>query len=182
QSLPGIPANLVAVAWILAGGVAVTLAAVALLPWRMWKEILRATGFLWTYAAAAVLAASTATNLTESLWRPTSRLTFSLVRLFLRPFVADMVVQPQTLRLGTHRFAVTIADQCSGLEGIGLLLAFAVVWLVLFRQEVRFPHALTLIPAGLVCLFLLNAARISALILIGDAGASDIAMGGLDSH
>jgi len=77
---------------------------------------------------------------------------------------------------------VTIADQCSGLEGIGLLLAFAVVWLVLFRNEVRFPHALALIPAGLVCLFLLNAARIAGLVLIGDAGARDIAKGGFHSQ
>jgi exosortase E/protease (VPEID-CTERM system) len=182
EGFPGIPTDLISAAWVASGAASVSFAALAILPWILWKDTVRVTGFLWTYALAAAVAASAAIPLTEGLWRPASRLTFTLVQLFLRPFVAQMAVYPEILRLGTPRFAVTIADQCSGLEGIGLLLAFSIVWLVLFRDEVRFPHALALVPAGLVCLFLLNAVRIAALILIGDAGARDIAMGGFHSQ
>jgi len=182
QSLHGLPTELVSAAWLLAAAAAIVLAALAVLPWRLWKAIVHATGLLWTYALAAAVAASVATSFTRSLWGPASRVTFGLVRLFLRPFVTDMVVQPEALRLGTHRFTVVISDECSGLEGIGLLLVFAIVWLMLFRREVRFPHALALVPAGLVSLFLLNGLRIAALVLIGDAGARDIAIGGFHSQ
>jgi len=63
-----------------------------------------------------------------------------------------------------------------------LILIFGVVWLWLFRSECRFPQALLLIPAGLFVIFLLNALRIAALILIGNAGASRIALGGFHSQ
>jgi exosortase E/protease (VPEID-CTERM system) len=59
---------------------------------------------------------------------------------------------------------------------------FAVVWLWLFRDEIRFPRSLAVIPAGVVVLFLLNAVRIAALILIGHGGAPDIAIGGFHSQ
>jgi exosortase E/protease (VPEID-CTERM system) len=86
------------------------------------------------------------------------------------------------MMIGTGSFKVEIADQCSGFEGAGLILAFGVVWLCLFRKECRFPQALLLIPAGVVVMFLLNAARIAALILIGSAGAREIAIGGFHSQ
>ena len=75
-----------------------------------------------------------------------------------------------------------IAATCSGLEGIGLILAFGAAWLWLFRREFRFPHALLLIPASVVVIFLMNALRITALILIGAAGAPGVAMGGFHSQ
>ena len=62
------------------------------------------------------------------------------------------------------------------------MIAFGIVWLLLFRKESRFPQALVLIPAGVVLIYLLNAARIAALILIGDAGAERIALGGFHSQ
>lgn len=62
------------------------------------------------------------------------------------------------------------------------MLAFGTMWLVLFRRECRFPQSLVLIPAGIVVLFLLNAVRIAALVLIGNAGATQIAAGGFHSQ
>jgi exosortase/archaeosortase family protein len=52
----------------------------------------------------------------------------------------------------------------------------------LFRREFRFPHALLLIPASMVVIFLMNALRLTALILIGAAGAPGVAMGGFHSQ
>ena len=120
--------------------------------------------------------------LSRALWEPSARLTFHLVQLLLGPLVPEMVIQPAVLRIGTHRFTAIISPECSGLEGVGLLLVFGVLWLWLFREESRFPQSLLLLPAGIVALFLLNAARIAVLILIGHAGAREIAIGGFHSQ
>jgi exosortase E/protease (VPEID-CTERM system) len=62
------------------------------------------------------------------------------------------------------------------------MLAFGILWLVLFRRECRFPRALLLLPAGVLVAFLLNSVRIALLILIGNAGAETIALGGFHSQ
>ena len=45
-----------------------------------------------------------------------------------------------------------------------------------------FPAGAALVPAGVVVMYLLNAVRIAALILIGSAGAREIAVGGFHSQ
>jgi exosortase E/protease (VPEID-CTERM system) len=62
------------------------------------------------------------------------------------------------------------------------MLVFSIAWLWYFRREFRFPHALLLIPAGMLVIWLSNAVRITALILIGVAGARDVAAGGFHSQ
>ncbi len=84
--------------------------------------------------------------------------------------------------ISTHRFSVQISEVCSGLEGMGLILAFTIAWLTLFRREYRFPSALILIPIGLVVIFSLNVVRIAALVLIGNAGFPDVAIYGFHSQ
>jgi exosortase E/protease (VPEID-CTERM system) len=180
--LPAYNPNLVSAVWIFAAAAAIVSAALAFLPWQVWSDLRRITGSLWVYAAAAAGLTCAAASTFRSLWGPASRATFHMVQLFLTPFVRDMVIQPAALRIGTHRFTVVIANECSGLEGIGLLLVFGFMWLVLFRNEARFPQALVLLPLGIVTLFLLNAFRITALILIGNAGARDIAAEGFHSQ
>jgi len=180
--LTGNAAKLAAIGWLCAAFLAAVSAALAFLPWNVWSGIAHATRMLWLYAAAAALFICSAASWMQSLWQQASWLTFQLVRLFLVPFVANIVVKPERMRIGTQGFTVKIEDACSGLEGIGLLLAFACLWLVLFRKQARFPQALLLLPLSIVALFLLNSARIAALILIGNAGARDIAMGGFHSQ
>ena len=75
-----------------------------------------------------------------------------------------------------------IAEVCSGLEGVGLMLAFCTAWLWFFRREYYFPRALVVIPLGVLAVFLLNAVRIAALILIGDAGYERVATVGFHSQ
>jgi exosortase E/protease (VPEID-CTERM system) len=72
--------------------------------------------------------------------------------------------------------------QCSGMEGLGLVLVFTVVWLWYFRKENRFPQSLLLVPCALGFVWLLNIVRICAIILIGNAGAPNIAMVGFHSQ
>ncbi len=171
-----------AAVWIVAGCAGIACGVLTFLPWNRWRGLLATGGPLWIYASFAIVAASVVGSLSRHLWLPASRVTFGMVRLLLQPFVAGVFVNPARLQLGTPRFHVIVAPECSGLEGAGLILAFGFVWLVLFHRECRFPQSLVLLPAGVVVLFFLNAVRIAALILIGDAGARQIAAGGFHSQ
>lgn len=171
-----------AAAWLAAGIAAVALAAFAALPARLWLNLAQGTGALWIYAALGSIAGCITANLSRSLWEPAARLTFAMVRALLAPFVSGVVTDPSRLMIGTSRFRVLIAPQCSGLEGAGLIVIFSVLALILFRRECRFPQALLLIPAGAIAVFLLNTVRLTALVLIGNAGARDIAIGGFHSQ
>jgi exosortase E/protease (VPEID-CTERM system) len=118
----------------------------------------------------------------DRLWEPTARLTFDLVAGALHPFIANLRADAGTLTLTANHFAVKIAEVCSGLEGIGLMLVFCGAWLVFFRKEYRFPRALLLVPAAVVLVFALNVARIATLVIIGEAGYPGIAQYGFHSQ
>jgi len=178
----GFPATSVTAIWLLAGFFGIILGAFAFVPRMLWARLLRDTGWLWAYTLLAVIFACIAGAYSRVLWVPSSRLTYTLVKSLLSLFVTGIIANPVTMHLGTAKFAVEIAPECSGYEGAGLILAFGVVWLWFFRDECRFPRALILIPAGVVLMYLLNAVRITSLILIGDAGATRIALGGFHSQ
>jgi exosortase E/protease (VPEID-CTERM system) len=180
--LPAAASNALVVVWFITGAAAIALAALAFCPARIWQKLARGTGSLWALALVAILFACVAGNYSRTLWAPASRLTFALAEAMLKPFTSAVVADPTTMNLGTPRFQVFIAPECSGFEGVGLMIAFGVAWLFLFRREIRFPQALLLIPVGVVLIYLLNAARLAALILIGDAGAERIALGGFHSQ
>lgn len=162
------------------------LAAAALLaglaPWNLWRRGAAAIGHRWLYAFGAALAATLAIVLSQNLWAPTAQITFDLVRLVLMPFVPALHADPATRIIGAPHFAVEVSQICSGLEGVGLILAFSTAWLIFFRAEYRFPRALLLIPAGVLLVFALNVLRIAALVLIGNAGHPDTAIFGFHSQ
>lgn len=174
--------NVLAASWIAVGCAGIVFGALALLPWKHWRKVLATGGPLWIYAFIAIVVAGVAGNLSRYLWQPASRVTFAMVRFLLQPLIDGVFVNPARMQLGTPRFHVIVAPECSGLEGAGLIFAFGVVWLLLFRSECRFPQSLALVPAGVVVLFLLNAVRIAALVLIGNAGGQRIAAGGFHSQ
>lgn len=177
-----VPADWIAVPWAISGMAAGILICLALFPATLWAELFRRTGSLWIYCLSASALACVIGAESQRLWEPASKLTFAMVRLILSPLFSQMILQPDRLRIGTERFTVIISPQCSGLEGVGLLLIFGLVWLFLFRDEIRFPQSLALLPIGVVLLFSLNAVRLAALILIGNAGAKEIAAGGFHSQ
>jgi exosortase E/protease (VPEID-CTERM system) len=178
----GVWDNWIALAWIASGVAGIVTATLFFLPPIYFREILPRTGRAWLYASAAACATPLFGLASARLWKPATALTFELVKFFLRPFVHVAVVDAATKTLGTAAFAVQIASGCSGMEGIGLMLVFGAVWLGFFHRDYRFPRALLLIPAGMVLIFLLNSLRIAALILIGNAGAPGIALGGFHSQ
>jgi exosortase E/protease (VPEID-CTERM system) len=175
-------ANTLVLFWALVGFLSLALAAVAIVPVAVWIDIFRSTGDAWIYGIVGGLVAMTLGSLAQRLWEPLSHWTLSLVAMMMRPFVPVLVVDPSTMMIGTPKFHEWIAPQCSGYEGMGLILAFSSAWLWFFRRQWRFPQALLLIPAGVAVIFLANAVRIAALLLIGNAGAPGIAEGGFHSQ
>jgi len=173
--------DLLALGWLTAGTGAILLGAIAFVAPAFWLRIARSCGYLWALAAAAAIAAGFGGNAMRALWPRATSLTFSIVELLLRPFGA-FTGDPVTNTIGTTTFSEQIAPACSGLEGIGLILAFTGAWLILFRRECRFPQALILLPVGVTVLFFLNSVRIAALMLIGQAGYVNIAEGGFHSQ
>jgi exosortase E/protease (VPEID-CTERM system) len=177
-----LPYSAIVVLWVIFGASAVLAASLAIMSWPLWRDAGRALGSTWLYAACVALLGIGAWQWSEHLWAPAAGLTFDLVRRILLPIIPTLSADASTRVLATDRFAVEITEVCSGLEGMGLMLAFTVAWLLYFRREYLFPRALLLIPAGLAAMFALNVLRIAALMLIGYAGFPDVASYGFHSQ
>jgi exosortase E/protease (VPEID-CTERM system) len=177
-----LPLGLVASLWLLCAAVALAAALAALAPLRLWILAARSLGSLWAFALITAGAGAAAMQWSQRLWAPTAGLTFELVARLLRPLLPELSVDPSTRILGTERFAVQISEVCSGLEGVGLMLAFCGAWLLYFRREYIFPRALLLVPAAVVVIFGLNVVRVAALMLIGSAGYPGVAAFGFHSQ
>ena len=180
---PGVSSpELLSLAWILAACATIASVALAYAPFQLWKTLLTQSGSApWLAVVVSGLGIS-AVRLSQSMWQSTADLTFKLVQLLLHPIIPTLTADPVRRLIRGRQFGVLISQECSGLEGIGLMLIFSLAWLWLYRREFRFPRAYLLIPAGVVTLYLLNAVRIAALLLIGDAGAREIAAGGFHSQ
>jgi exosortase E/protease (VPEID-CTERM system) len=178
----GLQTSLLAGGWFALGILAIALAIFAFAPPKLWWGAFRATGNVWVYALFAGILASLLGRASQFLWAPATQLTFVLVEAVLRLFITGTTADVGTSTIGTPSFSVEISPRCSGLEGAGLMIVMGVLWLWLFRRDFRFPRAFLLIPVGVGTLYLLNALRIVALILIGNAGAPDIATRGFHSQ
>ncbi len=190
----GLPGALPAVLWYAAGIGAIGLSGLAFVPLQLAWRLLRSTGFTWAFALTAAVIARLLTmgilggygaagdSALAIISKPATDLTFGLVNALLRLLLPNVVTNWSTMTIGTPSFNVTILPWCAGLEGTALMLVFSVAWLGFFRKEYRFPNALLLIPAGMLVIWLSNAARITALVLIGVAGAPDVAVGGFHSQ
>ncbi len=180
--------------WYATACLAVVLAACVFIPPSLAVRLVRSTGYAWFYAAIGGLISFRITTFfsigngavwdpsSTLSWKPAIDLTFDLVHAFLKALLPVVVADKATLTLGGPHFKVMILPWCAGFEGTALMLVFGITWLVFFRREFRFPRALLLIPAGMAVMWLSNAVRLTALILIGVAGAPRVAMGGFHSQ
>lgn len=169
-------------AWSVAAGATLATWAFHAFP-TIWKTP-TARGILESIAigvGVAVLAAS-AGWLSGRFWRSTAASTLAIVARILRLFDSAPVCQASDYIVGTSKFQVFIAPACSGYEGIGLSIVFLIVYLWLYRDDLRFPRSFVLFPIAAVLVWCLNAARIAALIVIGDRISPAIALGGFHSQ
>ena len=114
-------------------------------------------------------------------WRWLQPLTLRAVTALVRPWAPGLVVDLTTSSLGTARFAVEVGPQCSGIEGLGLMVVFLAGYLFLSRSRLRVARALLVLPATLVVVFAANAVRIAALIALGTYVSPALAVSGFHS-
>jgi exosortase E/protease (VPEID-CTERM system) len=94
----------------------------------------------------------------------------------------NILADPARLLLGVGGSSVHINYPCSGYEGIGLSAGFTTIYLWLFRDRLRFPRALLLLPLGVGIIWLSNVLRITLLLVIGHEISWDVAVGGFHSQ
>jgi exosortase E/protease (VPEID-CTERM system) len=174
--------NLLTILWATAAAGVAASAVATVLPIRTWLPVLRQVRARLAGAAAAAAVACWLGALSEQLWEPARWATFRLVGSVLHPILPSLIVQPESFRIATGRFGVIIAPECSGLEGIGLLLIFGLLWTIAYWRDLGISRCLLLLGAGLVALYFLNVLRIASLILIGHYGAANIAKAGFHSQ
>jgi exosortase E/protease (VPEID-CTERM system) len=177
-----IPFAVLALAWHACGLAAALALFAAIAPLRYWVSALRRTGALPLYSLLPAAGAMLVFKSSQWLWAPAAALTFRIVGFLARPFIPSLRTDASSLTLITDHFAVQVSEVCSGLEGVGLMLAFCTAWLWYFRREYIFPRALIIAPIGMLLIFLLNSVRIAALVLIGDAGYQKVAAVGFHSQ
>ncbi len=183
-----------AVLWYTTGFLALAFAGCAFMPPGAAVRLVRHTRWAWLYAlAAAVLAQRLVVYRTlwdgavwnpaiDLSWKPATDLTFGMVNMLLRMLLSNVIANRDAMMIGTPAFHVEITPWCAGFEGTALMLVFSTAWLAFFRREYRFPQALLLVPAGMAVMWISNVVRITALILIGVAGAPHVAISGFHSQ
>ena len=168
--------------WISCGAGTGVSWALAIKPLGFWLSLLRRVWKALLFGTVVGILALEIGGTTGHLWESFRNWTFLAAGTSLSLFDPAVICHPETHELGISGFSVTIASVCSGFEGIGLIWAFLGGYLVLFRRELRFPHALLLIPIGTVIIWLFNVLRIVGLVLLGAWGRPEVALGGFHSQ
>lgn len=170
-------------AWFATGAVAAGSLAFWVLPLRALVAFAREVAGLAVGAMALAVVAWTAGNATMSLWWQPLRIgTFDAVRGVLGLVASDVIADPNRFEIGIGDFYVTVAPQCSGYEGVGLIAAFLAIYLVTFRSTLRFPRALLLLPLGVCLAWGANILRIAGLVALGAWVSPEVAIGGFHSY
>ncbi len=166
----------------LASMATVVFGALSALPLATWLQTGRRGLGVLSVAALAAFAACLLGRGTQSLWLPLCRSTFWVVEHLLRLVFADVVSDPAAFVIGTPAFRVSIAPQCSGCEGVGLIWVLMLGSFWIFRDRFRFPAVLLLLPLGTALVWFANSVRIAALVAVGTLVSPEIALTGFHSY
>lgn len=174
--------NLLALLWLATG----------LLVGVTWLRLLIPLHGAWTFISdhkpALLISALLATIVTgtsllaKQLWLAVILPTFIASEWILSWFSDAVFVQPAKLYLGIDDFVVHVSSTCSGIEGVGLSVCFTLLYLYLFRDQLRFPRSLILIPLAALISWWLNVVRIVVLVLLGAHVSPEFAVGGFHSQ
>lgn len=115
-------------------------------------------------------------------WPAMASFTFASVVFALGVLGQEVHAIPAEVELGVGEFIVLVGRQCSGIEGFALISSFLLLYIWLFRDQLRFPRVWILLPIGILISWCFNVIRISVLILIGAHVSPDLAINGFHSH
>lgn len=176
-------AGLVAL-WAVAIGLVIVGSVLMIAPASGWAQFLRSLGWAGPLVVIAGAVAPFVAVALRPLWNgeALSNLTFHNVTWMLQVMGQDVVSRPEEKIIGAGTFFVDIAPSCSGIEGLVLTTTFATIYMALFRADLRFPHALLILPMALFASWMLNGVRIAVLVQIGISGYPELAIGGFHSH
>jgi exosortase E/protease (VPEID-CTERM system) len=165
---------------LLAAATLLALVFVVLPPSAAGWLVKRSRGLIAISVAAGALAwlAGVASG---ALWDLLRKLTLDTVYLMISPFTQDIGYAPEDAIIGVGEFFVVVAPECSGLEGIGLIVVVLAVYLWSARSRLFFPRALWLVPAGVALVWVGNAMRIALLLAVGVHISPEIALSGFHS-
>lgn len=169
-------------AWVLLAACVFLTCSAVVYPIQTWfARMYRNRATIIISASIATVVTSTSL-LAKNLWPSFIAPTFHLSEKILFTVFGEVHSDPENLNLGIDYFVVNISSECSGIEGMGLAFCFTVLYLFLYRQQLRFPIALILLPIALSISWLLNVIRICMLIFIGEFIDRDFAIGGFHSQ
>ena len=175
----------VAVALWMGGGLAAGIgAALALVRAADWNAMGRSVG-IGSFVALGIAAfAPEIAGLFQNVWKydPVTEFTFASVQGAILALGYDVYADPPIKELIVGEFGVLVGPQCSGVEGFLLITSFLGFYIWLFRDQLRFPHVLSLLVIGVLLSWCFNVVRVVALILIGHHWSPDLAINGFHSH
>ncbi len=174
------------VAWVFSGLATVVLWAMTALPAASWLVLGRRMSGVLALGLLVGFGAISMGRWTKSLWTSFHHSTFWGVEHLLRLAFSGVVCEPEQMAVGVSAgdrpFVVTIAPECSGYEGIGLIWALLLGSFWLFRRQFRFPRAFLLLPIGTALMWAANIVRIAGLVSLGALISPKIALGGAHSQ
>ena len=176
------PVWLLIAPWAVAVFLMLVLLATAAAPISYWRALastrrtellisLSAVGLIWGIAV-----------LSQNSWDQLSGATLRLSYWLLRQYESDAHSILAQRVLGVGEYNVLIDSKCSGYEGIGLVVGFLALYMIVFRRQLRFPNVLILFPLGALTIWLLNAVRLAVLVSIGAHISPGMAMHGFHSQ
>jgi uncharacterized protein len=154
-------------------------------PPRAWGQVLRQDRFILVFV---LIAAALVPDLSELIlpiwnWQVLTAATFDLVYLLLSLFSDQTYADAPAYIIGVGDFAVHIARQCSGVEGVALVTAFVCLYALIFRDQIRFPqYWLVVLPVAVILSLALNIVRIATLVLLGAFVSPEVAVNGFHSY
>lgn len=154
----------------------------ALAPARHWREFVTTERTALSLSLVAGISVWAFGLLAQRFWRPLAKGTLFFAHEVVRAFYDDVEYDNDGGILGTDRFAIEIAPECSGYEGLAMVSVFVAIYLWLFRRSLRFPQALWLVPVGLLAMWVANVVRIASLVVVGSSISPDVAIQGFHSQ
>lgn len=160
---------------------AISVVAVAV-PTAAWWRLIHAAPLAIALVLGGVSLMFFAGDLVRQSWSSLAFGTLLVTATLLSLYEPEVVIDTSSNLLGAGDFHVLVYAECSGYEGMAIVTIVTAVYLCMFRDELRFPHALLLLPIGMIAVAALNIIRIAALISIGAHVSPDVALDGFHSQ